>query len=62
MLEDLRGEEAIAELCRKENTNQNLYCRWSKEFLEAGKKRLAGDAAREGLKVLTKQSGVGGFG
>ena len=62
MLEDLRGDEAIAELCRKENMNQNHYCRWSKESLEAGKKRLAGDAAREGLKVLTKQSGVGGFG
>ena len=62
MLEDPRGEEAIAELCRKESFNQNLYCRGSKEFLEAGKKRLAGDAVREGLKVLTKQSGVGGFG
>ena len=36
-----------AELCRKEGINQNLYYRWSKEFLEAGKKRLAGDTARE---------------
>jgi transposase len=43
----LRGEESIAELCRKEGINQNLYYRWSKEFLEAGKKRLAGDTARE---------------
>jgi transposase len=43
----LRGEESIAELCRKEAINQNLYYRWSKEFLEAGKKRLAGDTARE---------------
>ena len=45
--EDLRGEDSIAELCRKEGINQNLYYRWSKEFLEAGKKRLAGDTARE---------------
>ena len=43
----LRGEDSIAELCRKEGINQNLYYRWSKDFLEAGKKRLAGDSARE---------------
>src|SRR3974390_2819376 len=43
----LRGEDSIADLCRKEGINQNLYYRWSKEFLEAGKKRLAGDTARE---------------
>jgi transposase len=43
----LRGEDSIAELCRKEGINQNLYFRWSKDFLEAGKKRLAGDTARE---------------
>ena len=47
VLEGLRGEESIAELCRKEGINQNLYYRWSKEFLEAGKKRLAGDTVRE---------------
>ncbi len=47
VLEGLRGEVSIAELCRKEGINQNLYYRWSKEFLEAGKKRLAGDTARE---------------
>ena len=47
VLQGLRGEESIAELCRKEGINQNLYYRWSKEFLEAGKKRLAGDTARE---------------
>src|SRR5262249_33852857 len=47
VLEGLRGEDSIAELCRKEGINQNLYYRWSKEFLEAGKKRLAGDPARE---------------
>jgi transposase len=47
VLEGLRAEHSIAELCRKEGINQNLYYRWSKEFLEAGKKRLAGDTARE---------------
>jgi len=47
VLEGLRGEESIAELCRKEGINQNLYYRWSKEFLEAGKKRLSGDTVRE---------------
>src|SRR5208283_4240042 len=43
----LRGEDSIAELCRKEGIHQNLYYRWSKDFLEAGKKRLAGDTVRE---------------
>src|SRR5271170_709653 len=43
----LRFEESIVELCHKEGINQNLYYRWSKKFLEAGKKRLAGDTARE---------------
>jgi transposase len=47
VLDGLRGEDSIAELCRREGVNQNLYYRWSKEFLEAGKKRLAGDTARE---------------
>ena len=47
VLEGLRGEDCIAELCRREGINQNLYYRWSKDFLEAGKKRLAGDTARE---------------
>ena len=46
VLEGLRGEESIAELCRREGIVQNLYYRWSKDFLEAGKKRLAGDSAR----------------
>ena len=43
----LRGEESIAELCRHEGIHQNLYYRWSREFLEAGKKRLSGDVERE---------------
>ena len=47
VLEGLRGEDSIAELCRREGINQNVYYRWSKEFLEAGKQRLAGDIKRE---------------
>ena len=46
VLSGLRGEDIIAELCRKEGIAQGLYYSWSKEFLEAGKKRLAGDTAR----------------
>jgi transposase len=46
VLDGLRGEETIAELCRREGIAQSLYYNWSKEFLEAGKKRLAGDTAR----------------
>ncbi len=46
VLDGLRGEETIAELCRREGISQGLYYSWSKEFLEAGKKRLAGDTAR----------------
>src|SRR5438445_12257411 len=46
VLEGLRAEDSIAELCRREGIVQNLYYRWSKDFLEAGKKRLAGDTAR----------------
>ena len=47
VLQGLRGEESISEICRKEGLHQNQYYRWSKEFLEAGKKRLAGDTMRE---------------
>ena len=46
VLAGLRGEDSIAELCRQEGIAQDLYYSWSKEFLEAGKKRLAGDTAR----------------
>ena len=46
VLEGLRGEDSIAELCRKEGIAQSLYYVWSKEFMEAGKRRLAGDTAR----------------
>jgi len=47
ILEGLRGEESISALCRREGINPNLYYRWSKDFLEAGKKRLMGDTLRE---------------
>ena len=47
VLEGLRGEMSIAELCRREGINSNLYSRWSKDFLEAGNRRLAGDTVRE---------------
>jgi transposase len=47
VLDGLRGEGSIAELCRQEGINSNLYYRWSKDFLEAGKKRLSGDTVRE---------------
>jgi transposase len=47
VLEGLRGEESIAALCRREGIADSLYYSWSKEFLEAGKKRLSGDTARQ---------------
>ena len=47
VIEGLRGEISIAELCRREGINANLYYNWSKDFLEAGKRRLAGDITRE---------------
>jgi transposase len=46
VLEGLRGEDSIAALCRREGIAESLYHSWSKEFLEAGKRRLAGDTAR----------------
>ena len=47
VLEGLRGEDSIAELCRREGISQGIYYKWSKDFMEAGKKRLAGDIARQ---------------
>ena len=47
VLKGLRGEESIAALCRREGIHPNLYYKWSKEFLEAGKRRLAGDTKRQ---------------
>jgi transposase len=46
VLDGLRGEDSIVELCRREGISQGIYYKWSKDFLEAGKKRLAGDTAR----------------
>ncbi len=54
VLEGLRGEESIAALCRREGIAESLYYSWSKEFLEAGKKRLAGDTARQATSVEVK--------
>jgi len=47
VLDGLRGEQSVAELCRREGIAANLYYRWSKDFLEAGKKQLSGDTLRE---------------
>ncbi len=47
VIDGLRGEVSIAELCRREGISQNLYYRWSKDFMESGKKRLSGDTMRE---------------
>ena len=58
VLEGLRGEEKIAELCRREGIHQNMYYKWSKEFLEAGKQRLVGDTkgAADSQEVETMRS------
>ncbi len=46
VLDGLRGEDSIAELCRREGIAQGVYYKWSKDFMEAGKRRLAGDTSR----------------
>src|SRR5665213_2112654 len=60
VLDGLRGEDSIAELCRREGIAQSMYYVWSKEFLEAGKRRLAGDTARaattDEVKDLRKEA------
>ena len=62
VLDGLRGEVTIAELCRREGIAESLYYSWSKEFLEAGKRRLAGDTARSAttseVKDLKRQTGA----
>ena len=55
VLDGLRGETTIAELCRREGINQNLYYKWSKEFLEAGKQRLAGNTNRQATSDEVKE-------
>ena len=54
VLSGLRGEDSIAELCRREGIAESLYYSWSKEFLEAGRKRLSGDTARQASSVEVK--------
>ena len=51
VLEGLKGEESIKEICRREGITRSVYYRWSKAFLEAGKKRLKGDTEREATTV-----------
>ena len=62
VLDGLRGDDSIAELCRKEGIAQSLYYVWSKEFLEAGKRRLAGDTAHaattDEVKDLRSEAGA----
>ena len=55
VLSGLRGEESIAALCRREGISESLYYTWSKEFLEAGKQRLAGDTARQATSPEVKE-------
>ena len=55
VLAGLRGEESIASLCRREGISESLYYSWSKEFLEAGKQRLAGDTARQATSPEVKE-------
>jgi transposase len=55
VLDGLRGESSIAELCRRENIAESLYYSWSKEFLETGKRRLTGDTARAATSDEVKQ-------
>ncbi len=59
VLEGLRGESSVAEICRREGLNTNIYYKWSKEFLEAGKKRLQGDTVREATSTEVSESLAG---
>ena len=60
VLEGLRGEESIAELCRREGIAPSIYYKWSKSFLEAGRQRLVGDSKRDvtsdGVRMLQRQN------
>ena len=55
VLAGLHGEESIAALCRREGTAESLYYKWSKEFLEAGKRRLSGDTERQATSPEVKE-------
>ena len=60
VLDGLRGEDSIAELCRREGISQGIYYKWSKVFMAAGRQRLAGDTARaattDGVKALRREA------
>ena len=60
VIEGLRGDESIAELCRREGIAQSMYYKWSKEFMEAGKQRLVGNTKRQAnsseVKKLRKEN------
>lgn len=62
VIEGMRGEDSIAALCRKYGIHVNLYYKWNKEFLEAGKRRLSGDEVREAssdeVSDLKKQTDI----
>ncbi|GLQ28817.1 transposase [Sulfitobacter pacificus] len=55
VLDGLRGEDSIAELCRREGISQGIYYKWSKDFMEAGKQRLSGDTARQATSPEVKE-------
>ena len=54
VLDGVRGEDSIAQLCRREGIAQSLYYKWSKDFMQAGKKRLAGDIVRQATSDVTR--------
>jgi transposase len=54
VIEGLRGEDSIAAICRKYDIHQNTYFKWSKDFMEAGKRRLSGDTTREATRDEVK--------
>lgn len=55
VIEGLRGEESIAEICRRESIHPNQYYKWSKDFMEAAKKRMMGDTQREATSDEVKE-------
>ena len=59
VIEGMRGEDTVASICRKYGINDSLYCKWSKDFLEAGKKRLNGDTDRSTNTAEVEQSEAG---
>jgi hypothetical protein len=61
VIDGLRWKDSISNLCRREGINDNLYYRWSKDFLEAGKKRLMGDTTREANFKSAKLIGTTGY-